>query len=342
MKHSIILAFLLVLGLGGCKVFKKNDYPKGIGVSFSGYSYIPVDALPVTQKGGANCTFQNESPKNKDEQNEFIPLLESFPDQAVRMAIRSSDGSGNISYGPVSVGVKNNTYEVVLDYIIVDVARTYVYAKEIEEIIEYKRYTNKSETRYQLREKKIKRWIIRPEEELTELIIEENRKRLSTGSSDGLFSALEVKQEYGDLIPIPTYIGIGLRLTANVTVLNTEAELSSIGAIASEVEARNAVGRMTIQTLGITGKNVSSTLPIPSEINETTVQNALLAIGSVKALLHDSATIITPRVVGFYNNISGTSEVVNDLIAEVTKSNTGWNRPCYIVGNLSGAERGTP
>src|SRR5262249_49802758 len=101
-----------------------------------------------------------------------------------------------------------------------------------------------------------------------------------------------------------------------------------LGAISAAAEAGKISGSLVVQTLGITGKPVSTALPLPSEINPTTIQNAILALGSIKAVLYDPKTEISPRVVGIYNPIGGGPEFVNDLVSNLARAPTPWPRPC--------------
>jgi hypothetical protein len=54
---------------------------------------------------------------------------------------------------------------------------------------------------------------------------------------------------------------------------------------------------------------------MPSEINPTTLQNAILALGAIKAKLYDQGTTINPRVVGVYNNLGGGPQIINAFIS---------------------------
>jgi hypothetical protein len=54
---------------------------------------------------------------------------------------------------------------------------------------------------------------------------------------------------------------------------------------------------------------------MPSEINPTTLQNAIMALGAIKAKLYDQGTSINPRVVGVYNNLGGGQETINAFIS---------------------------
>ena len=76
------------------------------------YTYIPIDPLRVRIKESTSC----------DSLNYFY----SFPDQAVRLAIGEFNASGQLSFGPLSTGYEGRQYQVILDYISVDVAELYV------------------------------------------------------------------------------------------------------------------------------------------------------------------------------------------------------------------------
>jgi hypothetical protein len=132
---------------------------------------------------------------------------------------------------------------------------------------------------------------------------------------------------------IPVYVGVGLRLTADLQVLRGTINLSSIGAIAAGVEAGKASGSLVVQTLGVTGKQVATSLPLPSELNQTTVQNAILSLDSIKAIIFDSQnTVVTPRVTGIYLPIrNGTEDLVNRIVSELARSPIPWYRPCVPV-----------
>ena len=87
-------------------------------------------------------------------------------------------------------------------------------------------------------------------------------------------------------------------------------------------------GTLLVQTLGITGEKVASALPLPSELNQTTVQNAILSLGTIKAGLYSSDSSINARAIGFYNT-TGVSDqsFLNRIISELAKEPVEWN-PC--------------
>ena len=57
---------------------------------------------------------------------------------------------------------------------------------------------------------------------------------------------------------------------------------------------------------------------MPSDISESSIQNAILALGSIKARIYDKGVGIQPRVVGVYNTLGGDSTFINSLISSGT------------------------
>ncbi|MHC6654558.1 hypothetical protein [Aeromonas salmonicida] len=118
-------------------------------------------------------------------------------------------------------------------------------------------------------------------------------------------------------VVVPVYVGVGLRLTASVTVKEGNVDLGNLFALGVAAQAKQISGTLVIQSLGLSGEGVSPLIPIPSEINPTTVQNALMAIGAIKAKMYDGEITVVPRVVGVYNNLGGGQETINGFISTI-------------------------
>ena len=135
----------------------------------------------------------------------------------------------------------------------------------------------------------------------------------------------EVKTKFASLAPnpaeadviVPVYIGVGLRLTANITVNEGSVNLGSLFALGVAAQSKKVSGTLVVQTLGLSGESISTIIPMPSEINASTIQNALLALGAIKAKMYDTGTIVTPRVVGVYNNLGGGEKTINGFISSM-------------------------
>jgi hypothetical protein len=66
---------------------------------------------------------------------------------------------------------------------------------------------------------------------------------------------------------------------------------------------------------------------MPGEISESTIQNAILALASIKAKMYDTKTSITPRVVGVYNNLGGGEATINGFISSLLEKQIPFPRP---------------
>jgi len=207
-------------------------------------------------------------------------LLSSMPDETIRLAIAEVSSDGVLKFGTTSIGRANKSYVVILDYIKYS---TDFFRVEIDKV---------NETEF----------TVLPRYEPSEI--------------ENSYEPIIRAGDEGDAV-VPVYVGVGLRLTASITVNKNEVDLGNLFAIGAQASANEITGTLTVQTLGISGENISSIIPMPSEINPTTIQNAILALGTIKAKLYDEKTEITPRAVGVYNSIGGSVKTINKFISSI-------------------------
>jgi hypothetical protein len=289
---------LLGLVLAGCgtpfkdSAFSRSDpakLPQSYGEFESGYTYVPIDPFPVQTEPSASCKSPASS-KNG--------LLESLPDNAVRMLVERFDLSGNVSYLTAKAGTAGESYRVTVDYINADTINVPVSITKSMRLkgtqSDYKAVNIFAGTTEGYE----------PGSEVYE-VTRIDPTRLSTKGGSAA----------GTVFNIPVYVGVGLRVSANVHVVSATANISGIGVIGAEAEADKLRGSLIVQTLGVNGKSVAAALPIQNELNRTTAQNAIVAVGSIKALLYADETIKSPRVVGLYLPFPGGKPLVNALRA---------------------------
>ena len=142
---------------------------------------------------------------------------------------------------------------------------------------------------------------------------------ITTDQENVKSASLTQDRDKADVI-IPTYIGIGLRLTASIQVKKGNVDLGSLFALGAAAESNQISGSLVIQTLGISGESISSIMPMPSEISGTTIQNAILALGTMKAKMYEEDIYIKPRVLGVYNNLGGGSDTINGFISTMLQT----------------------
>lgn len=300
---------LVLIVLSGCGTMYSNEMfgkANTAGELESGYTYIPIDPFPVQTVPGDNCKDTGNSTPRQ--------LLDALPDNAVRMLVEQFDSSGAVTYGASKAATKGGTYRVTVDYINADTINVPVWISK--SMVRTK--TGTYEPVY----------IFSPPS--TDFIMESAIYEV-TRDEPAIKDSFPIYAQFN----IPVYVGVGLRVSANVYVTEANANISGIGIIGAEAEAQRLKGSLVVQTLGINGKSIAAALPIQSELNRTTAQNAIVAVGSIKALLYADETIKSPRVVGIYLPFPGGKSLVNAIISELSKKRVKWERPCLVTPKSS-------
>jgi hypothetical protein len=262
--------------------------PKTEGERYSGFSYVPMDPMSVKAAAFTSCKIPS---------GQTASLMDALPDNAVRMAVQDISGEASASLGPVVIGGKGRTYRVVIDYVSGDTANVRFQIADISQ--------NQAKA----------------------ALTPEALKAASKLSILRMNPLDQVRDGYSE-INVPVYVGVGLRLTAMVKVKEAGVNLASLGGLAAAVQAKKAAGSLVVQTLGVNGPAVAATLPLPSELNVNTVQNAILALGSIKSTLYDPKTRLAARVTGIYNPLeSGDVRLINGIVSELGRSPIEWT-PC--------------
>ncbi len=272
-----------------------------IAERYNAYTYVPLDALKVFAAQDKGC---------ESRQITGDVYLNALPDNTVRISVRQISGKLNGSAGPVSLGSEGNQYEVVLDYINADTANVPFYIGQYD-----------------------------PKTPLDKAILQPLGRKIEPGMRLWVERVYPEKENQPTAnVVIPVYVGVGLRLTAKILVLKGTVNLSSLGAIAASAEAGKSTGSLVVQTLGINGKQVATSLTLPNDLNPSTVQSAIQGLGAIKAIMYDSAgTRITPRAVGMYFPLANAdSEVVNSIVSELARTSINWYMPCFASGSATG------
>lgn len=338
----LLLCVLGVVNMAGCTI-KPADY-KSAEDDGSGYTYIPLDPLPVTMTPGLCCPKTADPsktisvPSSAAVKENVNNILLSLPDNAVRMVVENLKTSGNITYGAGKIGSNLERYRVTSDYISADTVSIKLWiSRQVREKIASRSYTSGVQGT-------ISDW--RDVSMLDNLIAEYRYVNTTSESKEVVAERFFVKtdeQYRNEIFPkgnaetskytvynIPLYVGIGIRITSNVEVIGGSANISGIGVIGAEAQANKLQGSLVVQTLGVNGKAVSSALPMQSELNATTAQNALIATASIKTLLYADDTEVAPRIVGLYYPFPSSRPLVNALISAISSSEVKWLRPCGV------------
>ncbi|MBK1874650.1 hypothetical protein FE848_15605 [Marinobacter sp. 1-3A] len=309
MKMPSVLAAAILMG--GCA--STSNLPSTLGESASAYGYIPLDPLAVrTELDSETCKQQpGSTPPNP------ISILKGLPDISVRFAVASVTANGALSFGPSKVTAKGETYKAVLDYINVDAIPVDFYIRKL------------------VRRENQAVWVglLTPLDLNQGDIIVTFDARIPDRDSDIESLRTEYIEEKYDLVTIPVYVGLGLRITADIRALKGDVALSSLGAIGAAAQAESLTGTLTLQTLGVTGQAVATALPLPSKLDQTTIENGILSLGSTRSAIYSSGDASenvtkTPRVVGLYSPVGSNPALINAIYSELSRKRPTWIRRC--------------
>lgn len=112
-------------------------------------------------------------------------------------------------------------------------------------------------------------------------------------------------------------IGVGLRAETKFTALKSGANIADIINMGVAAQNNQISGTMAFQTMGIESKTISDTLPIPSELSKTSIQNALQTMATIKANIYDTNTIAIPQIVGIEIQTYPDDILIKDILSAI-------------------------
>lgn len=118
------------------------------------------------------------------------------------------------------------------------------------------------------------------------------------------FATLEVKKE-GDVAG-EAAAGVGFRVILNISSRAKDINLSDIFSIGMAATDKKVYGSVRVEAIGLHDPEVTSVIPLPSEISGASIQSVMQAITIIKYKIYDEKTRLHPQIVG----IRGTKEGV--------------------------------
>ncbi|MBU2168634.1 MAG: hypothetical protein KKF88_12440 [Alphaproteobacteria bacterium] len=274
--------------------------PQTQAANLANHGYVPLDPLTVDVR---SCTPAATS----------TAILNALPDLTVRFAVAEVRGNGAFTFGPAKVTTEGGVYRAVLDYTnATSIPVTFMVRVHI-----------------QSSGQQVPRALSRVGE--ADVISSYSAEYVPLNADPAAVSVRFPADEGWEEVTVPIYVGIGLRLTADIFAISGGATLSDLGVIGAEARANRLTGTLTVQTLGITGKSIAVSLPLPNKLDQTTIENAILAIGASRALMYGGTSqdpvTITPRLTGLYSPIGTDPRLINALYSELAQNPQSWS-PC--------------
>jgi len=109
------------------------------------------------------------------------------------------------------------------------------------------------------------------------------------------FATLGQATESGEFLGFKR-VGVGLRLISQITTFESNINIGDLSSIGIAAKTGKLNGTLMIEVIGIKSKEVTTLLPLPSEINQSTIQSAMQALATIKSKIYDKDTQLYPQV----------------------------------------------
>ena len=91
--------------------------------------------------------------------------------------------------------------------------------------------------------------------------------------------------------------GVGIRLVADFRSLKSDVRIADFSGLGAAARNEEISGTLRFETLGISGPEISSLIPLPSVISVESIQSAMQASAAIKAKLYDDGVHLWPQIV---------------------------------------------
>ncbi len=289
---TLIGITLLIVGCGAVSknssLEELNENANRVTTVMKGYQ--PIDPIQL------KVEKENDTLSFKD-------IISEFPNEATRVAVGKINQSGSLTFGSFNIARKGESYSVIIDYIkYITTAIPASYAESHST----KKYIDYAKNNYNFLNENLDSIKIPEKLKSMHVLLSEYTLSTNYGSVDEFNAELQSPNQNLRLnkaqthnIKIPVYVGIGLRIQASVTALKDSVNLGSLYGLGAAASQNKLSGTLIIQSLGISGENISPIIPIPDRINESTIQAAMQSLATIKSKIYDKKTKITPQVVAF-------------------------------------------
>jgi hypothetical protein len=326
MKVALLIGPVLLLG--GC-ASTGLSLPKTQGERAASYGYVPLDPLPIETVGlGDKCKGRFSGNVGNDV---FLPMTQALPDVAVRFAVAEFKADTGLEFGPAALTTKNKNYRAVLDFVNSDSVTVRFLIRKVAIVDGTEIYFHLSDDIDKAKPGLVYGYQAKliPDQPNFE---SESQFSLNPAQVNALRGEDLLNAKGWTEVAFPIYIGVGFRLTADFQALQGKVALGGLGAIGANADANKLTGSMTLQSIGVNGLGTTTALALPNKLDQTTIEQSILAIGTGRALIYtdkeESKVRLSPRVIGLYSPIGSDPRMVNAVYSELSTVRVPWVRPC--------------
>jgi len=111
------------------------------------------------------------------------------------------------------------------------------------------------------------------------------------------FTTLKVYDDSGESCDGFAKVGVGLRITANIETKKRNLDIGSLFGLGFAAKNNQLKGTLSLDVIGLESPDITSLIPLPSEISPSSIQNVLQAISTIKSKIYDDKTRLYPQII---------------------------------------------
>jgi hypothetical protein len=110
-------------------------------------------------------------------------------------------------------------------------------------------------------------------------------------------------------------VGVTLRVQAKVVTTDENLNLGSLFAIGAGAETKSLKGEVSAEIIGVDGKDITNILPLTSTIDQTSIENILQALATIKTKIWEVKRV-TPHLIGISNGKGSIEELIKKAMID--------------------------
>jgi hypothetical protein len=108
-------------------------------------------------------------------------------------------------------------------------------------------------------------------------------------------------------------VGIGMRVTAQITTLKTGVDISSLAGLGIAAKNNQLTGQLSIDIIGMESVNITDLITLPVDISLASIQTVLQSMSAIKSKIYENDTRLYPQILAVKQSQYGICSVFDIL-----------------------------
>lgn len=265
------------------------------------FFYQPINPLTVWITSDGNPPHNGIPPTGYRQ-----ALLNEFSNETTRVALAKKNAKGVLSFGVGGANAEGEEYSMVVDYI-----KYMTISIPVRVIAATTPETGNGATPARTRYIAMKA----TSDPAVDKAFITGKPGHSANSKQQGIPRWEENESFKEIFAgsMPLYVGVGVRVRADFDQIKGDFKVSGLPGLSIEAAAGNIKGNLSVQGMGIGGKEITALMRIPSDLSIASIQGAIESATSIKLKMYDENTTIQPMIIGFESPV-----IESDVVAELT------------------------